>query len=259
VQYGDPVPNVKDKSVIIADFSYNRETLLKMKEDAYTLEVIDHHITAKDNLDGLDFCHFDMNNSGAVLLWTYLLDGYDIPPLLKYIEDRDLWKWELPNSKEVSAALQLISDTDYDECMKHLYDVTSLIDNGSIVLKYQQQTIDKIVSRRQTLPLVDIAGTTMPMLNTTTLISEIGNALCKYYSCACMYFDVLENGKAKRVFSLRGDGSIDVEKIAKAYGGGGHHDAAGFSLDMSDLIFDELYVKNRLLFTPTLVVSPNNN
>jgi len=103
VQYGNPAPPVDGRDVLIVDFSYPRKELLQLKEAAKSLLVIDHHKTAEKELAGLDFCIFDMNKSGAVLTYQYISPDQEIPKLFLYIQDRDLWKWELPSSREVSA------------------------------------------------------------------------------------------------------------------------------------------------------------
>jgi len=67
VQYGQEPPDVKDREVLILDFSYPRKQLLAMRSAAKNLEVLDHHKTAAADLEGLDFCMFDMSKSGARL------------------------------------------------------------------------------------------------------------------------------------------------------------------------------------------------
>src|SRR6185369_15825359 len=47
---------------------------------------------------------FDIARSGAVLAWKYFNE--EIPPMAHIIEDRDLWLWKLPHSKEINAALE---------------------------------------------------------------------------------------------------------------------------------------------------------
>ena len=69
------------------------------------MQVIDHHITAQEALKGLDYCVFDMEQSGATLTWQYFFPKKPIPSMLSYIEDRDLWRWKLPDSRAVSAWL----------------------------------------------------------------------------------------------------------------------------------------------------------
>jgi oligoribonuclease NrnB/cAMP/cGMP phosphodiesterase (DHH superfamily) len=108
VQYGDPLPEMPDGSAVyIVDFSYDRATLEALSTRVEKLVVLDHHKTAKAELDGLPFATFDMNKSGAVLTWEYFNPGEPPPALLLYIQDRDLWRWKLPDSREISAALTL--------------------------------------------------------------------------------------------------------------------------------------------------------
>jgi hypothetical protein len=101
-QYNEPAPDVTGDDVLIVDFSYARSTLLAMRESAKSLRVLDHHKTAEEDLRGLDFCLFDMNRSGAGIAWDELKTG-ERPPLVAYVEDRDLWRFALPDSKIINA------------------------------------------------------------------------------------------------------------------------------------------------------------
>jgi len=224
--YGDPAPeNIDGKRVIILDFSYPRNVLLDMEKRARSLLVIDHHITAEKDLKGLEYCIFDQSKSGAVLAWEHFHTS-DVPDLFQYIQDRDLWLWDLPYSKEVSAGLELL-EKNFALWKLHLppYGVEALINRGRIVLKYQQKQVEKIVSRCNGTE--NIAGYNVPCVNTTTMISETGHELAKGHPFAAMYFETDD----KRIYSLRSapDG-IDVSAIAKKFGGGGHFHAAGFSI-----------------------------
>ena len=70
VQYGDAPPrNVEGREVYILDFSYKRDVLLALHEQAESLLVLDHHMTAKDDLEGLEFAQFDLERSGATIAW----------------------------------------------------------------------------------------------------------------------------------------------------------------------------------------------
>lgn len=234
--YGDTPPDATGKNVLIVDFSYDRETLLTMHSQAKKLVVIDHHKTAEEALRGLPFCHFDMNQSGAMLTWKYCFfeakamfdaeDSTKTPLLIQYIQDRDLWRRALPDSKAVSAALQALPMT-FENWMPYLNndEIDSLKMQGRVILRYQQQTIDAVVNGK--LPMIVFCGHVVPCINTTTLISEIGNELSKDNPFAMMYFDTA----VKRIYSLRSqEGGVDVSEIAKRFGGGGHACAAGFSI-----------------------------
>src|SRR5262249_14388588 len=71
-----------------------------------------------------------------------------------------------------------------------------------------------------------IGGHDVPVSNLPyTLTSDAGHLMAKGEPFAACYWDTPEG----RVYSLRStEGGIDVSTIAKAYGGGGHRDAAGF-------------------------------
>ena len=227
VQYGDAPPNVIDLDVIIVDFSFPRDVLRIMKQQANSLIVIDHHKTAQAELDGLDYCIFDMDKAGCILAWEYFFDN-NPPELFYYLQDRDLWKWELPESREVSAALRSYKPffDVWDEFMTP-EGLSKLKAEGAAILRYQQQQINAVLSRPS--ETVTIGGYEVPCVNSTHLISEIGNELTQGQPFAALYFDTTDG---KRVFSLRSTNEgIDVAEIAKQYGGGGHRNAAGFAVE----------------------------
>ena len=227
-QHGDEAPDVSNKHVFIVDFSYSREVILKLEKEADSLLVIDHHKTAEEALAGLDCTVFDMERSGAVLTWEHLLPERPLPTLLAYIQDRDLWHWQLPNSKEVSAALQTCAMT-FDVWEQYL-DETKLLDlisKGEAIVEYQNKQISR-ATKPKNIEMVDIAGYQVPCVNTNSLASEIGNDLAKGQPFAAMYCDNAD----KRIFSLRSDvDGVDVANIAKLFGGGGHFHAAGFAVE----------------------------
>lgn len=235
IQYGDPAPDVTGLDVFVVDFSFPRETLLEMHERAASLIVIDHHKTAQAALSGLDFCIFDMDKAGCILTWEYLFPTTPPPELFYYLQDRDLWRWELPQSKEVSAALRSYRPflSVWDEFMT-IAGLEKLKSEGTAILRYQEQQISAALS--QTAQMVEIGGHTVPCVNCTHLISEIGNELAKGHPFAALYFETVD----KRVFSLRStDEGVDVAEIAKLYGGGGHRNAAGFTIEKPAIVLGD--------------------
>ena len=69
------------------------------------------------------------------------------------------------------------------------------------------------------------------MVNASANQSEVGHELLQRYPeapFAAIYFDTADG---KRKWSLRGRGNVDVSALAKQFGGGGHHNAAGFTTD----------------------------
>jgi hypothetical protein len=59
--------------------------------------------------------------------------------------------------------------------------------------------------------------------------SEVGNVLAQRADVGITWF---ERADGKTQFSLRSTGDIDVSRIAKTYGGGGHLHAAGFQMTL---------------------------
>lgn len=232
IQYGEAPPNVIDQDVIIVDFSFPRDILRIMNQQARSLIVIDHHKTAQNELAELDYCIFDIDKAGCILTWEHYFDTAP-PELFYYLQDRDLWKWELPESKEVSAALRSYKPffDVWDEFMTSA-GLQKLKAEGKAILRYQQQQIDAVLSRP--VETIIIGGHKVPCINSTHLISEIGNELAQGQPFAALYFDTIDG---KRVFSLRStDEGMDVSEVAARYGGGGHRNAAGFTIERPGIL-----------------------
>ena len=113
--------------------------------------------------------------------------------------------------------------------------VQPLIAAGEPILRYQQGVISA-KQNANVISFVEIAGHVVPCVNTTTLVSEIVGGLAdKFNRPFAAGFFILPNGNVQ--YSLRGRKTgmfrgkeIDLSKIAKRYGGGGHKNSAGFTL-----------------------------
>jgi oligoribonuclease NrnB/cAMP/cGMP phosphodiesterase (DHH superfamily) len=231
-QYGLPPPPVLDREVYILDFSYPRETLIRMAQQTSQLLVLDHHATAAAALDGLPFCRFAQDKSGGRMSWEYFADlggwlGMPAPWLVDYTEDRDLWRHALPNSQEVNAALRSYP-LDFDLWDRQFAGAgpppIGLIQEGAAIRRRERQIIDEHLQHAR---LENFDGThTVPVVNATVLFSEIAGELAEGHPFAACYFD---RPDGKRQWSLRSTSTgVDVAEIAKAHGGGGHRHAAGF-------------------------------
>lgn len=230
VQYGQPPPEVTGRDVLILDFSYPRAVLLAMHDAARSLVVLDHHKTAQADLDGLPFCRFDMNRSGATMTWDYLQEDGDLPPRLfaEYAEDRDLWRFKLPESRAVYTALAA-----EDPALGHRASIArefhrwlpQLASDGRAMIRRDEAHVARMVRHAR---MQNVDGYEVPVVNATVLFSEVGDALCKAHPeapFACYYFD---DPSGMRQWGARSRGGFDVSKIAERFGGGGHPAAAGW-------------------------------
>ena len=223
--HGHPPPiSCAGRKVVIVDFSYSRPILEDMAKQAAALQVLDHHITAQAALNGLPYVHFDLNTSGAVLAWEWA-HGTPVPWLLQYVQDKDLWTWKLPGSREVSAGL---NSHPYDFTVWDSLKKDTLEQEGRAILRFEQELVKKII--RNTMS-VRFEGETVPCVHSAILTSQIGEQLSHGRSFCLIWHD----RKGRRHFSLRSeDGGADVARIAVKYGGGGHTHAAGFSVPLSE-------------------------
>ncbi len=241
VTHGHERPDVKDRNVFIVDFSYDRTIMLEMEQEAKSLIVLDHHKSAEESCGDLPFCHFDMNHSGAYLAWNHLFPDDNVPLLIKYVEDRDLWKWELSHAEEILSAVDSFEKTFENWDMLHGYlDAAESIrwkrvkTMGEGILQYKRNLIKTLIKNHY---ITNILGKEIPIVNAPFFQSEMASALAEGQPFAAAYYF---NGEVYN-FSLRSkeDGE-DVSKVAAVFGGGGHKNASGFRItDLSELTTGE--------------------
>ncbi len=236
----------RDKHVMIADFSFDREVCEQIHKVSKSLIIIDHHTTAETELAGLDYAIFDMSKSGAVLVWEYLFPNTTVPDLLLHIQDRDIWKWELPNSKAFSAAfgtmpqVELVGIVDIDLAFGSDI-IARAITEGNIMLDYQQAIIDKAaIDMKEGVSTIELNGYTGTCTNSTHLVSELGHMYSGHYDFSLQYSMTQKDIE----FSLRSRGTVDVGAIARSFGGGGHRNASGFSFPIDDFDFNTFFMYN---------------
>ncbi len=223
VKHGLPPPSgLAGKKIVIVDFSYPRPVLEDLARDAASLLVLDHHVTAEKALAGLPYTYFDQKKSGAVLAWEWAHQR-PAPWLLLHVQDKDLWQWALPGSREVNAAL---SSHPYDFRLWDNFTQETLVAEGRAILRYEQEMVGRLVKEMR---LVEFQGETVPAVQSAILNSQIGERLSPHYPFVVIWHD----RDGRRYFSLRSrEDGPDVEAIAKQYGGGGHVHAAGFSVPL---------------------------
>ena len=228
--HGSPPPDVTGKRVVILDFSYSNETTKNLIEQAEELWVIDHHKSNMVELHDISNTHFDMTKSGAMLAWEFFHPGKEAPKFIQYIQDRDLWQWELAYSKEFSAAFDMVP-WNFDEYEK--FEDDSVFDDavkrGSYILAYSKTVIKKVCDKATKRRYKDHD---VMVVNSSHWMSEIGATLAKDCDFAMIWYydhDALLYKCSLRAFH----DTMDVSEIAKSFGGGGHRKAAGFVLPKS--------------------------
>jgi oligoribonuclease NrnB/cAMP/cGMP phosphodiesterase (DHH superfamily) len=232
--YGSPPPDVAGKDVIMVDFSYKRPVIECMAASAQSILIVDHHESARDDLRGYGpapgpgkvTCKFDMGRSGAGLAWDFFHQGAQRPRLIDHIEDRDLWRFALPGTREIQAAVfSYPYDFDvWDNLMSR--DLAELETEGRALERKRHKDTAELV--RATQRRMTIGGVSIPVANIPHIFtSDAGHMMSDGEPFAACYWDTPDG----RAFSLRSrDDGANVAEIAAQYGGGGHAHAAGFRM-----------------------------
>ncbi len=224
VKHGNPPPDdLKDECVVIVDFSYSRPILETMAAEAKDLIILDHHITAEKALAGLPYAYFDLKKSGAVLGWEWA-HGSSAPWLLQYIQDKDLWNWALPGSREINAA---IASYPFDFERWNGFTQSDLEQEGRAILRYEQELVGKLAAQAV---MVEFQGAIIPAVQSAILTTQVGERLSPHHPFCLIWHD----RDGRRYFSMRSrEDGTDVGTIAASFGGGGHTHAAGFSVPLN--------------------------
>ena len=231
-----PPPEVNGRDVFLVDFSYKKELLEEMLKTAASITILDHHISAEEDLSELLQCGkikglFDMNRSGAMLTWQWFHPDQQPPELIKHIQDRDLWLFKLEGTREITAALSSYSYDFkvWDKLMaNHKDELEVLKRDGKAIERKLQKDIKELIASGVIRMI--IGGYDVPVLNApSSYVSDAGHIMSIGQPFAACYWDHRDG----RSFSLRSaKEGVDVAKVAKKYGGGGHKKAAGFTVDM---------------------------
>lgn len=248
MHYGDPLPSIlteqnkrlRDVCLYVLDFSFPREVILELKGKLKQLVVLDHHIGAQKALEDIEGCYFNQNRSGATMTWEYFFPHRPLPRILQYVEDYDLWRFALTNSRIINRAIKFHQDSiGFWQRYMHSNDtLEALVGEGKVLQALAEKQIRR-AARQARLMVYD--GHQIALTNATNNISELGellvNTLPIDYSMS--YFI---RSDAKVVLSFRSKGGFDVSLIAEKLGGSGHKNASGALVDLAFLT--ALYAQN---------------
>ena len=241
--YGKPLEGFPfaGQDVIFADFSLPRLDMLEIAAMADTLRVFDHHKTAEEALRDFPVSSgvkivFDMERSGAGISWDELHSpvgfGHLDPPrpwFIDYVEDRDLWRFALPDSKAINAYLGTLK---YDfSVWDALCRFTAAEANaaGQAVEAKVAAYVEEV--GKNSYRATDFAGRTLQIVNAPQVdVSELLADLLERNPSVDYSVGWWRRADGRFQYGLRSrpGSDVDVSAIAKDNGGGGHKHAAGF-------------------------------
>lgn len=236
--HGDPPPDVSGRSVYLLDFCYPRPQMEALGRQAACLVLLDHHKTAQEALRGFACrcgeIRFEPEKSGAVLAWEHFHPGQPVPALLRHVQDRDLWRWELPASRAFLAALD--EQPRSFEAWEALLALSGealerFTAAGEVLVRHQARLCRDIAEHARPVELGGLAGL---MVNCNVeFASDVGNLLAQRCGTFGLTWFVPREGMVH--VSLRSTPACPVDPLAVAFGGGGHPHACGFRLSLEHL------------------------
>ncbi len=240
----EPVPEgIEHKELYIVDYCYNKEQLEGLVAKNKSVVVIDHHKTSEEAVRSFKHNVFDIEHSGAVLAWKYFHPHIEVPKLLLYIEDHDLWKFQMEHNREFGAALgEYTQDFEtWDKLAENLSDrddFSKFISHGATIAGFEDKLVDKLLSFKEKIVF---EGNEMYAVNCSRIYrSIVANKLAQLnkdegkLAMAIVYYRY--DGRVH--CSLRSLDDVDVAAMAEKYGGGGHKNASSIRVEtFADLPF----------------------
>ena len=258
--YGQAFPDVdiSGKNVLIADFSYKPDALLVLAKRAASVVVLDHHKTARADLEQFNIttsdglfrltdvetamglakdrvaAHFDMDRSGAMLTWNFCFPDEAAPVFIQFIEDRDLWRFRLKETRAFSLYLRSFPyDLDVWSNIAHRLDfqANAVIWEAEAIERFYDQKLAEMLPTATLKTVGKWSG--VPVAHAPyAFASDLAHELLKAHPQA-PFAAVVVDAYGGRTYSLRSEDSRqDVSEVAKTFGGGGHRNAAGFRVPL---------------------------
>lgn len=263
--------SISERDVYILDFSLPKVVMYWLFSHAKRVVWLDHHKTAFERMDrtpgelyrvhDAEQCIIlDNNKSGAMLAWEYFHPGTDVPMLIRHIDDRDRWQFKLEGSRELHAAINSYKPWTF-KLWREIF-LCGLFEKetwrvpeefymeGAAILRAHNQNVQAALKQAANCSIRfddDFLGALAPWDSggywackgiaanaSAFLASDLGHELANQSGTFGLVWSMAGDGQVH--CSLRSNGDYDVSAIAKAFGGGGHRNAAGFSTDIDTLM-----------------------
>ncbi|KAL5721802.1 hypothetical protein ACHQM5_005400 [Ranunculus cassubicifolius] len=274
-----PIDDIQD--VYLLDFVGPSGFVPKISSLVNSVIILDHHKTALEMFStnthiGENVTKIiDIERSGATIAYDYFKKKYreegfgselvsmdklvKVEQLYKYIEDGDLWRWALPNSKAFSSGMKDLNHEFSVRSNPAIFDQLLALDPQSVInqgiqsLSHKQKLIDEVLNQSYKIALgkgefghclaVDADSV-------SELRSELGHQLAikshdqSLRGIGAVVYRVPElESKDMLKISLRSVESEDTTPISEAFRGGGHQHASSFMLSCAE--FQEWKVRNK--------------
>ncbi len=226
----------KNEKIFIVDFSLKMPEFRKLMGITKELVWIDHHKTAiedtveiSDEIRGLRRIGTD---SGCKLTWEYFYHPtLKTPRIVELVSDYDAWVFKHKDeTKEVKAGLESVDTEPEHANWVRWFNSDGALDEirnaGIPIIKYQKRLYKRLIEKWGYS--VEFEGYKAIVVNIGVFNSDLFEDVSHNYD---IMIDHIFDGKKWTISLYTINKDIDVGKIAKKFGGGGHPGAAGFIVD----------------------------
>ncbi len=228
---GDELPEgVGGDNLYFLDFTYEQEAMDHFVSIAKTVTVLDHHSGMQDVVESMPAYVFDNNKSGAGIAWSFFNAHLPLPKLLAFVQDDDLFRFALEDTKAVLCYLTVHPFTfeSWDAFAALLEDeqqAEAFLEKARAYAEYGTLLAQAAAGKATKIRFEGYEVMFANAHPSKVMKSLVGNLLAKEYPPFALVVSAHPKGFG---VSIRGDGSVNVAEIAARYGGNGHHDSAGF-------------------------------
>jgi len=235
MQYSHPPPTVEGRVVYCVDFGFPLEHMRALKAQATELIWVDHHQSQEAIWRQLGWGAFDLAECGTSLTWKTLFPNETPPPVIDYIKDKDLWRWQLPDSRAICAGLaETFAKSKFEGLLE--VDLAKMAEIGRPIIEAQRARVVEAAAKGVVInEAFGRRGLRALAVNCYQDLNELGEHICTPlaegglgYDLAVLYY---RKQPGRWVHSLRSAGNADCATIAAAFGGGGHPSSGCFLAD----------------------------
>lgn len=255
----------RDKHVIVADFSFKNPVKGAIEAACKSMLILDHHATAKEvlkneafedvtleNCEGLLDEHkivalFDMERCGSRMTWEFFYPNEELPVLLEWVDYQDRAVKGKPRAADFTYWLRSRPELyrenrdnyDFLFSLEDSSDFEQAFEDGAQIAKYHLAIAGDCAKTIRFAEMVE-AGETLRIGYTVAsyaLASTVANIVAQSdrADVGAVFYQG-ENAERPYGISLRSNGTGQARALAEKLGGGGHPDAAGVNMTVTEYL-----------------------
>jgi len=242
----------------VVDFSLPMDVLehISTHESLESIVILDHHKTAFERYmhteyvvypqsaeyielhEGMTKIYLDNTQSGAGMCWGYFHPNSTTPEFIALVEDYDLYRFSLRNTKSLNQYLKIqpMNIQTWDAISTEYGTQRGRIRIGKAGARLQARADEEVATLVNTASIVLFQGMSVGFVSVPTYehISAVGTKVAEITGLPVLisndedWGDETSTSEAPVKWSMRAKEPWDVSVMCKLLGGGGHKLAAGF-------------------------------